>query len=369
MSAAFKIAMQEIDELHAKLVAYLEANGVTSLGELRTQVAANEAGRLDAALCELEDARKVFVHRGRGEPLVSLQPPRVLEPKTRAGRGTRNLLARAGALRLHQPARPEPEGGEDFTRVEVSRVQADPAQVRQIKPPVEEDAQLAASVTAVGVLQPLLVRWHGRDGVDYQVVAGERRLGAARAAGLEVIPVRVIETTDEAHVRRLQAIENLQRQPLHPLDVAAYVKQELAAGQSVVQVEAVLHRGASWISHAHAIACNLSDEAKIEAAQAATIGLEQLYEITKLERERHAELVRRVRDEGLTVRELRQERDKKPRGDARPKQGLAWHCEHGIVITARCPEGADGQKVLRALDQARAQHAAALDESSVAEAA
>jgi ParB family chromosome partitioning protein len=77
--------------------------------------------------------------------------------------------------------------------------------------------ELAASIKSTGVLQPVLVRRMGADG--YQLVAGERRLRAARVAGLERIPA-VVRDVNEREMMELALIENVQREDLNPIDEA-----------------------------------------------------------------------------------------------------------------------------------------------------
>lgn len=78
--------------------------------------------------------------------------------------------------------------------------------------------QLAESIRAVGVQQPAIVRQAGENG-HYQLVAGERRWRAARLAGLEALPC-VVRDLDDVAVLKIQTIENLQREDVHPLDEA-----------------------------------------------------------------------------------------------------------------------------------------------------
>ena len=80
--------------------------------------------------------------------------------------------------------------------------------------------ELAASIKTDGILEPLLVRQR-LDDPDrlYEVIAGERRLKAAKSAGLTSVPVLVLEATDE-EAMRISAVENLQRENPHPLDEA-----------------------------------------------------------------------------------------------------------------------------------------------------
>jgi len=78
-------------------------------------------------------------------------------------------------------------------------------------------AELAESIRAKGMLQPILVRRLEEGG--YRVVAGERRLRAAREAGLAEVPV-IVREIDEASAFELALIENIQRQDLNPVEEA-----------------------------------------------------------------------------------------------------------------------------------------------------
>ena len=79
-----------------------------------------------------------------------------------------------------------------------------------------ELAQLAASISQQGILQPLLVRKHP-DG--YELVAGERRLRAARLAGLEGVPA-IVKAISDRQMLQLSIVENIQRQNLNPIEEA-----------------------------------------------------------------------------------------------------------------------------------------------------
>lgn len=85
----------------------------------------------------------------------------------------------------------------------------------------ESLADLAASVSEIGVLQPILVRPVGG---RYELVAGERRWRAARRAGLPVIPA-IIRTTDELGSVERALVENLHRSDLTPLEEASAYQQ------------------------------------------------------------------------------------------------------------------------------------------------
>lgn len=77
-------------------------------------------------------------------------------------------------------------------------------------------AQLADSISANGVLQPILVR---KNGERYEIIAGERRFRASKLAGLTTVPVVVVDATDFESAK-YALIENLQREDLNPYEEA-----------------------------------------------------------------------------------------------------------------------------------------------------
>ncbi len=82
--------------------------------------------------------------------------------------------------------------------------------------------ELAESIKAQGVMQPILVRPLGPD--RYEIIAGERRVRAAKLAGLDDLPVLVKAVTDEA-AAAMSLIENIQREDLNPLEEAQGLKR------------------------------------------------------------------------------------------------------------------------------------------------
>jgi ParB family chromosome partitioning protein len=78
-------------------------------------------------------------------------------------------------------------------------------------------AELTESIRQHGLIQPITVRKIDRD--YYQIIAGERRWRAARAAGLTEVPVRIIEA-DDRRAMELALVENLQREDLNPIEEA-----------------------------------------------------------------------------------------------------------------------------------------------------
>jgi ParB family transcriptional regulator, chromosome partitioning protein len=84
--------------------------------------------------------------------------------------------------------------------------------------------ELAASIRAQGVMQPILVRSIGDD--RYEIIAGERRFRAAKLAGLEEVPVLVKNVPDQA-AAAMALIENIQREDLNPLEEAQGIQRLL----------------------------------------------------------------------------------------------------------------------------------------------
>ncbi len=113
--------------------------------------------------------------------------------------------------------------GAYFDEIPVDSISANPRQPRRS---FDEDAldELAASITEVGLLQPVVVRHLGSG--SYELVMGERRWRASRRAGLMRIPAIVRETPDTEMLRDA-LLENLHRQQLDPLEEAAAYQQLL----------------------------------------------------------------------------------------------------------------------------------------------
>jgi ParB family transcriptional regulator, chromosome partitioning protein len=128
------------------------------------------------------------------------------------GRGLEALIPPAET----ETAPPEAPRGGTF-ELSVDEIVANPYQPRTH---FDDEAirELAASIRATGVLQPVLVRRNpGADG--YQLVAGERRLRAANIAGLKKIPAIVKDVADR-EMMELSLVENIQRENLNPIEEA-----------------------------------------------------------------------------------------------------------------------------------------------------
>lgn len=130
------------------------------------------------------------------------------------GRGLESLLSSAD----------KPREGELRT-LPVTAIRPNPWQPRQVFEP-EQLEQLAASIKAQGLLQPVVVRpaapGNGQDG--YELIAGERRWRAAGLAGLTHIPA-VVRQVDDRTTAALALVENLQREDLNALEKAQGIKR------------------------------------------------------------------------------------------------------------------------------------------------
>ena len=118
-----------------------------------------------------------------------------------------------------------PEAGETNTgllEVPANAIAPNPKQPRS-RFDDEALAELAASIREVGILQPIVVR---RTGQGYEVVTGERRLRAAKLAGLAMVPV-VLRDSDDSNLLREALIENIHREDLNPIELGEAFRQLL----------------------------------------------------------------------------------------------------------------------------------------------
>ena len=137
------------------------------------------------------------------------------------------------------------EAGVGLVEVPIDQIVANPNQPRRN---FEEDSlsELSASMKELGVLQPLLVR-----SVDdgYELIAGERRLRAAKRAGLSTVPVVVREAEGVASLEQA-LVENLHRQDLNPLEeAAAYQRLIEEFGYTQEQVAERVGRSRSGVAN------------------------------------------------------------------------------------------------------------------------
>lgn len=141
---------------------------------------------------------------------MSNGPERTERPERSSGlgRGLGALIPQRGS------------GQASAIEIAISRISPNPYQPRKRFNP-EDLASLRASIAAHGVLQPILV---SETATGYQLVAGERRLRAAQAAGLDRIPAVIRQLVDRDTLE-LALVENLQRADLDPIETADAYRQ------------------------------------------------------------------------------------------------------------------------------------------------
>jgi ParB family chromosome partitioning protein len=143
-------------------------------------------------------------------------------------------------------ATPAPDKGEALAEIPIDQIQPNPLQPRKSFAP-EALSELAKSIKATGVIQPVVVR---RVSGGYQLIAGERRWRAAREAGLATIPAVVREASDVESLE-IALVENLLREDLNPLESAeAYQKLLRDFGWTQEELGARVGRDRSSIANA-----------------------------------------------------------------------------------------------------------------------
>lgn len=202
-----------------------------------------------------------------------------------------------GAEQEPTPAQAEEPSGPSFEQLPLDRIDPNPRQPREAFDG-ETLQNLTASIEAVGVLQPIVVRPAGE---RYQIVMGERRVRAARTAGLERIPA-IVRTTEDDQLLRDALLENVHREDLNPLEEAAAYKQ-LLADFGITQQELASRLGRSRPVIANAMRLlNLPGSVQRRIA-ARTLSAGHANAVASLEDPVQQErLADRIVAEGLTVR-------------------------------------------------------------------
>ena len=156
------------------------------------------------------------------------------------GRGLGALL---GEIAREKPVDEDSGGG--VRTLPIGSLQPHPEQPRRRF----DDAQLeelADSIRKRGVIQPIVVRPHGR---GYQIVAGERRWRAAQRAHLHEVPV-VVRDFDESETLEIALIENIQRQDLNAIEEAqAYQRLQQEYGHTQEALGGIVHKSRSHVAN------------------------------------------------------------------------------------------------------------------------
>ena len=132
------------------------------------------------------------------------------------GRGLEALIPTSTAIATESADARQPAQAAGVQQIPIEMVAANPFQPRTR---FNETAlqELTDSIKANGILQPVILRRTPTDG--YELVAGERRLRAAKLAGLDAVPA-IVREIDDRRMMELALIENIQREDLNPIDEA-----------------------------------------------------------------------------------------------------------------------------------------------------
>ena len=127
----------------------------------------------------------------------------------------RQPLGRGLNALIGEPAAAPATGHETGSEIDIDLIDPNPEQPRSHFD-VGELADLAASIQANGIVQPIVIRPNGG---RFQIIAGERRWRAAQKAGLRRVPAVIKEIPDDK-LLELALVENIQRQELNPIEEA-----------------------------------------------------------------------------------------------------------------------------------------------------
>jgi ParB family chromosome partitioning protein len=209
------------------------------------------------------------------------------------GKGLSALISAAPSVNVQQVEK-------NVIFIPINKIQPNPYQPRAT---FQEESikELAESIRIHGILQPIIVTYGAND--EYQIIAGERRLLAAKHLGLTEVPAIVKKVTPQEHLI-LSLIENLQREDLNPIEEAQGY-QQLIDEFGLTQEELARYVGKTRPYIANTLRIlklpeevkDLVASGKISPAHARTlVGIEDEKLLEKL--------VDRIMLEGLTVREL-----------------------------------------------------------------
>lgn len=217
-------------------------------------------------------------------------------------------------------------------RIDLDRIVPSPHQPRAR---FDEDAvrELASSIRRYGLLSPLLVRRRGAG--SYELVAGERRLRAMRLLGWRQADALLIGASADC-CALIGLVENLQRENLHYLDVAAACR-DILLRQNLTQEELAAALGKSPSTLANLLRLLRLGDAVLAGVRAGNLSERHARALLKLEREDwQLEFVRRTATEKLSVRQLEEAIEKRLRSSkkaAKPKP-TAMIRDNRLVINA-----------------------------------
>ncbi len=245
-------------------------------------------------------------------PAENQNPPEQSEapgaPRRRLGRGLNALLGRSGsdAESENQTDESTGESPEAFVPAEQDEIDIELIERNPYQPRKDFAAdslkELEGSIRQHGVLQPLLVRpFEGA----YQLIAGERRLKAARDAGLKTVPCRVM-VLEERQICEVAIEENLKRKDLNVLEKAEAFKNYLSQFESTIeQLAQRLSLDRSTVNNMIRL-LDLAEPVK-QALHAEKISAGHARALLSLDEQRQVSVCEQIQSESLSVRKAEAE--------------------------------------------------------------
>lgn len=232
------------------------------------------------------------------------------------GRGLEALIP--GAASVDQP-----QSGERVVDVSIDLVDANPFQPRKRFDDIRLK-ELADSIRADGILQPIVVR---RNGTKYELIMGERRLQAARLAGVATIPV-VVRDVRDADALRLAIVENVQRENLNAIEEAQAFRRLISEfGLSQADLAGLVGKDRSSVANTLRL-LNLPEEVQRMIEDEAITGGHARALLSLPTQKEQLALARRIAEQNLSVRQVEAEvgltRVKKDNASRRHKEKPAY---------------------------------------------
>lgn len=213
--------------------------------------------------------------------------------KKRLGRGLGSLIG--NVEEVTQVSAAEMQTG--LTELPVDKIQRGEYQPRKY---FDEEAlqELANSIAAQGIVQPIVVR---REGSHYELIAGERRWRAAQLAGLQSVPA-VIRDLDTQSAAAISLIENIQREDLNPLEEASAL-QRLISDFELTHMQVAEAVGRSRVAVSNLLRLlELADSVK-DLVNKSLLSMGHARALLSLPQNEQADIARVVVNRALSVRE------------------------------------------------------------------
>ena len=199
--------------------------------------------------------------------------------------------------------------------IPVEKVRPNPDQPRKALGDLRE---LTDSIRQKGVLEPLLVRYLPRDDV-YNIISGERRYHASRAAGLHEVPC-IEKIADDAETLELALIENLQRKDLTPFEEAdGLVRLAEHFEYTHDDIAKKIGRARSSVTETMSLRA-VPDSIRKACMEKGILSKSLLLQVSRQPNEKKMrDMVQRIAQGGLTRDEARRARKEESRGESRPQ--------------------------------------------------